>query len=112
MISDEPDEDADNLDDDAVLENCVADAGSKQTGGGPAMPDLPDWPRLMVKEVGLDLDTETLTWFKSTYRDWRQQMRFVLRAWVVANRKGRPEGLLVPAFKDRVEEDNSQPSRD
>ena len=45
---------------------------------------LPDWPEA-VRDIGLNLDAETLAWFKAANTNWRSAMRSVLRAWVVAN---------------------------
>jgi uncharacterized protein (DUF4415 family) len=84
MISDEPDEDADLLDDEAALETYLGDAPPKSDSANPAAPQLPDWPRRAVDGIGLNLDAETLTWFKAAGADWRGQIRSVLRAWVAA----------------------------
>ena len=83
MISDDPDEDATDLDDDAIFDTFV-DSPSQALKSDTAIP-LADWPSRTITEVELNLDTETLAWFKSAHIDWRQQMAFVLRAWVLAN---------------------------
>jgi hypothetical protein len=83
MIPDDPDEDADALDDGAMFENYFGDsrAGQDTTSVATA---LPDWPE-PVRDIGLNLDNETLAWFKAANTDWRSAMQSVLRAWVVAN---------------------------
>jgi uncharacterized protein (DUF4415 family) len=84
MISDDPDEDADTLDDDAVFDNYLGDALLRPDSIASDATTLPDWPQA-VRDIGLNLDTETLAWFKAANTDWRSAMRSVLRAWVVAN---------------------------
>ncbi|MFL5253593.1 MAG: hypothetical protein ACJ8AI_11985 [Rhodopila sp.] len=78
----DPDEDADSLDDDALLEAYLrADAPS---AGRSAEEALPDWPPLRVREVGLQIETATLDWFKANHQDWCREIHFVLKAWVAA----------------------------
>jgi uncharacterized protein (DUF4415 family) len=84
MISDEPDEDADLLDDEAALDAYLGQAGPQANGGSPASPSVPDWPPRGVCDVALTLDTETLAWFKATNADWRGEIRSILRAWIAA----------------------------
>lgn len=86
MISDDMDEDADTLDDDAALAAMI-DGQAPERGaseGGPAV--LPEWPGVTVKSVGLPMEADTVAWFKATHIDWRQAMTQVLRAWVVARK--------------------------
>jgi hypothetical protein len=85
-ISDQPDEDAANLDDNALFE-AYLDAGTPRSGGVPAADagdGMPDWPPVTLQNVGLTIDTATLAWFKSNHADWRAEAGFVLRAWVAA----------------------------
>jgi uncharacterized protein (DUF4415 family) len=84
MTLDEPDEDADTLDDEAALEGYLGDAPPKPDSGASSAAVLPDWPPQAVRDIGLSLDAETLAWFKATNADWRREMRSVLRAWVAA----------------------------
>jgi hypothetical protein len=85
MISEEPDEDADTLDDETALQTYFGDTSPKWEGGGASgAAQLPDWPPHIVRDIGLNLDTETLAWFKAANADWRREMRSVLRAWVAA----------------------------
>jgi hypothetical protein len=84
MISEDPDEDADTLDDGAVFDSYLGDAPPRPDSADSDATALPDWPQA-VRDIGLNLDTETLAWFKAAYTDWRSAMRSVLRAWVVAN---------------------------
>jgi hypothetical protein len=85
-ISDQPDEDAANLDDNALFE-AYLDAGTPRTTG--VLPTdvgdgMPDWPPVTMQNVGLTIDTATLAWFRSNYANWRAEAGFVLRAWVAA----------------------------
>jgi uncharacterized protein (DUF4415 family) len=84
MISDDPDEDADALDDGTVLDNYLGDAPSSPDSAPSEATTLPDWPQT-ARDIGLSLDTATLAWFKATNINWRSAMQSVLRAWVVAN---------------------------
>ena len=87
MISDEPDEDAADLDDDAIFDTFVDGPSPALRNDAAAL--LADWPSRAITEVGLNLDRDTLAWFKSAHIDWRQQMAFVLRAWVLATSSDR-----------------------
>jgi hypothetical protein len=80
MISDEPDEDADNLDDENLLITYLDGSSSKPNLDAEAA--VPDWPPRATLDLGLNVDAETLLWFRNNYADWRQGMRAVLRAWV------------------------------
>jgi len=85
-ISDDPHEDANNLDDDALFE-AFLDAGIAQTGGAPEAESgdgIPDWPPVRMRTVALPIDVATLAWFKGNHVDWRAEVGFVLRAWVAA----------------------------
>ncbi len=84
MIPDDPDEDADALDDDVVFDNYLGDAPTTRGAAASVATILPDWPHA-VRDIGLNLDAETLAWFKAANTNWRSAMRSVLRAWVVAN---------------------------
>jgi len=99
MISDEPDEDADALDDEAALETVLDDHPPRQDPHAAAATTFADWPLTTTREIGLDLDAETLTWFKATHSDWRRAIRFVLRAWVAAQAKEQRtvQTLMLPA---------------
>ncbi len=94
MISDDPDEDADTLDDGAVFDIYLGDAPTRQDIAASGAATLPDWPQA-VRDIGLNLDTETLAWFKAANTDWRSAMRSVLRAWVVANTADGPTKIQV-----------------
>jgi hypothetical protein len=84
MISDDPDEDADTLDDETVLETYLGDGPLRPDTAASVATELPDWPPQAVRDVGLNLDLETLAWFKAANANWRREMRAVLRAWVAA----------------------------
>jgi hypothetical protein len=88
MISDEPDEDADTLGDDPTLETFFDDEPLKSDSPC-TMLDATEWPGRLAPDVGLHVDTETLTWFQANHVNWRRQMRFVLRAWMIANAANR-----------------------
>jgi hypothetical protein len=81
MISDEPDEDADTRDDESALEAYLGDASAAPNGDAKTTPRLSDWPPKAARDIGLNLDIETLAWFQATHADWRHAMRAVLRAW-------------------------------
>lgn len=97
MISDDPDEDADLLDDGAMFDRYLGDAPPRRDSAACAATTLPDWPEAM-RDIGLDLDTETLSWFKAANTNWRSAMRSVLRAWVVANTAERPTKMEAVAI--------------
>jgi hypothetical protein len=80
MISDEPDEDADDLDDENLLIAYMGGTSSRLRLDTEAV--VSDWPPQATQDLGLSVDAETLRWFKNNYADWRQGMRSVLRAWV------------------------------
>ncbi|MDR3532434.1 MAG: hypothetical protein P4L90_18015 [Rhodopila sp.] len=82
MISDDPDEDADALDDDTLLEGYFGGDTPKPEAETSVEPQ--DWPPTKVRDAGLSADSETVAWFKTNHADWRHQMRCALRAWVVA----------------------------
>jgi uncharacterized protein (DUF4415 family) len=84
MISDEPDEDADTTDDDSALDSLPGD-GSAKPEGPPRRIELANWPTPRGYDIRLNLDAETVAWFRATYPDWRRQMYGVLRAWMTAN---------------------------
>lgn len=84
MISDQPDEDADALDDDKLLAAYLGVDPQKPAQGVITAPEPSDWPPTTEHDVGLSVDNMTLAWFKANHADWQRQMRFVLRAWVVA----------------------------
>ena len=105
MISDEPDEDADALDDDAAIESYLGGTSSGDApvtpGRGPAFIEVKDWPPRSGRDLGLTLDTDTLAWFRETYPDWRHQMRTVLRAWMIDN-MAEPAGSRLTAVDDET----------
>lgn len=92
MISDEPDEDADALDDETLLETYTGtDPPASRTGSDNA-PDLRDWPpshRLF--DAGSAIDAETLAWFKANRTEWRAELGLVLRAWVARQAQSPPD---------------------
>jgi hypothetical protein len=80
MISDEPDEDADTLDDETLLATY---AGADPGTGCRTAADVREWPashRPSVAEA--DIDAATLAWFKANHADWQGELRIVLRTWV------------------------------
>jgi len=81
MISDEPDEDADALDDDSLLET-YAGVGSQRSGAD-GTPDVRDWPpSSRGADAGSYIDAETLAWFRTNWTDWRSELNLVLRGWI------------------------------
>ncbi len=94
MISDEPDEDADTLDDEGVLESCFGPDATKMEAGeraarnrGAVLATMQDWPPSRSPGSNLGLDAETLAWFRANHADWRQAIASVLRGWVAAKSK-------------------------
>ena len=83
MISDEPDEDADDLDDETLLQAYLG-VGAAKPATTNSTADLPDWPQRRERDPSLNIDPETLAWFKARHGDWRGRMASVLRAWVAA----------------------------
>jgi hypothetical protein len=94
MISDESDEDANNLADEIVLGTVIGhDSPARGTSAaGPAT--VSDWPLPRVKDIGFDLDHATLAWFKANHPDWREAIGFVLQAWVTLKTQAEPDVQL------------------
>jgi len=82
MIRDDPDEDADNLDDEALVAACLGPGNTSEQDSQAAEHAIPDWPPIGPRNVELIVDNETIDWFKANHADWRREMGFVLRAWV------------------------------
>jgi hypothetical protein len=99
MISDEPDEDADNRDDGSALDTYLGIPPAGRNVVAKTVPRLPEWPPKTVREIGLILDAETLAWFQKIHVDWRRAMRGVLHAWV-ADATHRP--IVVPLTQGTV----------
>jgi len=51
---------------------------------------LPDWPPTRSRDVGIEIDTATLSWFKANHSNWRRDIRLVLKAWVAAQTAASP----------------------
>ena len=92
MISDEPDEDADTLDDDTLRRQPMLD---DETLRGPCWCGFPvrerirtsasvrEWPPPPAASgTGADIDAATLAWFKANHADWQAELRTVLQTWV------------------------------
>ena len=90
MISDEPDEDADLLDDDELVQALTGTTAPAAAGG--AAPAHEDWPPRSRHEEEVIVDADILVWFKANHADWHQRIRGVLRAWMVA----RPDAAVLP----------------
>ncbi|PPQ38137.1 hypothetical protein [Rhodopila globiformis] len=85
MISDEPDEDADSLDDEQLLAGFLnGPQGAAVRADGA---DRQDWPPCPGGQDILAVDADILTWFKANHDDWQRQIGCVLRAWI-ATRPG------------------------
>lgn len=83
MISDDADEDADTLDDDATFETLLGgDTPKTETAAGPP---LPEWPPAIARNLNLRIEADVLAWFKTTHPDWRGAMAAVLRGWVASH---------------------------
>ena len=94
MISDEPDEDADEFDDEKALETYL---GVVSGPGVETAADLPDWPptHSQAHGAGLTLEMNTVAWFKANYVDWQREIGSVLRGWVVAKTREHRETHLL-----------------
>jgi len=83
MISDEPDEDADALDDDTLLEAYVGIDPPASRSGSDAAPDVRDWPPAhRTRDRGSCIDADTLAWFRANRTNWRADLNLVLRGWI------------------------------
>jgi hypothetical protein len=85
MISTEPDEDADSLDDEKLLAAFLD--GSPVASVQTIASAWQDWPSSRCAEEALVVDADILAWFKTNHEDWQRQIRCVLRAWI-ATRPG------------------------
>ena len=110
MISDEPDEDADTLDDDTALETYFGETSNPGSGAG-SISEVSDWPPPEPEDAWLTLDPEMLSWFQARYADWRRQIRHVLNAWIAAQgtrrRTDHPLRLAAPVPETGRSEDRS-----
>jgi hypothetical protein len=88
MISDEPDEDAD---DEGVLDTLLGPDAGKPAEGIVAE-TIADWPPSDLRGFALGFESETLAWFKANHADWRLAMDAVLRAWIDGKTQSRPDG--------------------
>jgi hypothetical protein len=86
MISDEPDEDADTVDDETLLETCMGAVLPKREANAGHVSDFQDFPQSYgVPNMSTEIDADIVAWFKANHADWQQQMGAVLRGWVVAH---------------------------
>lgn len=86
MISDEPDEDADLLDDDALVEAYTGTI-LPPAAAGPAGPPPADWPPRRAVREHLTVDADVLAWFKANHADWQRRITAILRGWIAAQSK-------------------------
>jgi uncharacterized protein (DUF4415 family) len=84
MISDEPDEDADSLDDGGMIEAVTGLAVVEHGLAGGAAGRPADWPAPVRHGRALVLDADILAWFQANHADWQRQIRGVLRGWIAA----------------------------
>jgi hypothetical protein len=83
MISDEPDEDADLLDDDALIEAATGPVTKPSIlDSTPAPADWP--PRACQAAETLTVDGDILAWFRARDTNWQPHIHAVLRAWIAA----------------------------
>jgi hypothetical protein len=88
MISDDPDEDADNLDDEKLLGSYFSAGSSESPPGSAAESEIADWPAMPGPGDSAG-DSETLHWFRTNNPGWRGEMTHVLRAWIASRVKTR-----------------------
>ncbi len=86
-------EDADRLDDDALIEACLALDGNKPVSGG--LKTLPDWPPRTDQGALIVIDSDIAAWFQARSSMWQRDIVRVLRAWMTAN-TDRPEVSAGP----------------
>jgi hypothetical protein len=92
MISDEPNEDADALDDDTLLETYAGVDQPAQRSGADGTPDVRDWPpSCRGADAGSYIDAETLAWFRTNSTDWRSELNLVLRGWITGQTRPAPD---------------------
>ena len=82
MISDEPDEDADTLDDEETFLRAAArlDPRRRPADANRAI-DLVPWPPRWVPDGGFPLDAATLAWFQANHANWEGEIEALLRGW-------------------------------
>jgi hypothetical protein len=80
MFPDDADEDADNLDDTALLESFLRP--DQAAARADAEASVPDWPPADATDTIFRIDLATLDWFKSHHADWHREIRLVLHAWI------------------------------
>jgi uncharacterized protein (DUF4415 family) len=94
MISDEPDEDTDSLDDDAMVEALTGTIiPPSRASAGAAVPPPADWPPRSIREANLSVDAEVVAWFKANHPDWEKRISAVLRAWIATRPQSRLPGI-------------------
>src|SRR5271166_3996200 len=93
MISDEPDEAADLLDDDELVQALTCATATPAAPG--AAPAHGDWPPRGRHEEELIVDADILAWFQAKHTDWQEYIRAVLQAWIVA----RPDAAVRPGAR-------------
>lgn len=86
MFPNDSDEDADTLDDDALLEAVLRPDHAATPKDAEAA--VPDWPSTNTTDTILRIDAGTSDWFKSRHADWRREIRLVLRAWIATQTEG------------------------
>jgi hypothetical protein len=85
MISDEPDEDADTIDDEGLLQTYANAALPVRASGSGKAADAPEWPLLRrTPEAWTEIDVKTSAWFKGNRADWQAELRGIVRGWVAA----------------------------
>ena len=80
MISDDPDEDADGLEDDNLLESCIAPDAA---GRDPAIA-FDDWPPPGPQDYAAGFDPAIQEALKAEHPNWRSGIEQVLRGWAEA----------------------------
>lgn len=90
-ISDEPDEDADFLDDEGLMDSFIRpDYRTRSAKSHPraAMNDagsndevMNDWPPPRAQGSA---ERGAVSWFRANHADWSAQMEAVLRGWILA----------------------------
>ena len=105
MISDEPDEDADSLDDDTLLMAFLDGPQAADRATAASAPQ--DWPPRNRCMEALVVDADILAWFKTNHQDWQRQIGCVLRGWIVWHSRTDRSGQAGGTSRDQQPADGS-----
>lgn len=84
MVSKQLNEGAARLADQSILRLLIQGQALEPAVPGNEAAEPVNWPLERACEIGLDVDAETLNWFRANYAEWQQKIGFVLRMWALA----------------------------